>query len=1522
MKRRILRTSLATLLIFMMILQTTSMIPIVSASSPDAYAIFKLSFEDNLIDSTGKHTGVNYERLSGGSVSTQTPTYTDGVRTGRKAIDFPNAGNYYYLNLGTAADLCPSSFSVSLWINQDNAWGSAEQILVWNKNEYFSNGWYISSNGSNVPLAISFGPATSGGQPYQVQVQGARTDFFPLNTWVHVGITYDGLKKECKVFRNGILQPTTVTQALSATSTGVVSDSGVHKSIGFNGPFYANGGQATFKLDEFTIYDQVLTQAEVISVIDSDLGGTFDLSTILQADYNALTLTSRTHKDISLPSQGNNGSAITWKSSDTSVVRNDGTVVDPNLSEEKTVTLTATLSYGDLTLSKPFSVVIVPASLAFPDPETDPSLRVWYKMNETGGTTVTNAGRGGPALNGTASNSAGFTTGSGGFDTASNRYITLPRTTTLADVTGDFTITTKVNFRSGGTWSRLFDFGANTSSNIIFMCADTLQVNMDNANAIVPPANNNNANNSNRWRAVTVSRKGNITSIYVNGTLVASGNQTSNVANRTASSGNLYIARSNWGADPYPNMVLKDFRIYARALEADELQAIYAEYRDPSAMITDDHSALSIKERTSTDLTLPSTGAAGSKIQWESSDESVMLSSGKIADPTLSTEKTVVLKATLTYSTLTMTKYFLVTVVPDIGYKLNDSGMDNVTLYDSWLVNAMQKDIDYSLYLDAEKLLFFYEYYCCNGVTTASAPYDGWERGPASFSGGSAQNFRGFTLGRLLGALSQQYVNTRDDPETHAKILNQIKTCISGLKRCQDTYAAANPTKAGFLASFPETRLNSLRDSGSNSDPLVPFWILDSMLTGIVDVANYVKDDPIGNTAAEIAAKFGEYLYSYTATWTTAQRNRVLGVEYGGMNIALYMLYDLTGNINDRKTAEIFEETTFLDQLANEQDVLSGKHANTQIPKFVGAMKRYSVITRNPDYYNALTDAEKEQLETRYLAAAKGFWNVVTRNHSYVTGGNSQGEHFRAPNSQATYYNSSDTCETCNTYNMLRLTRELFKVTKEKRYLDFYENTFTNAILSSQNPETGMFMYFQPMSYGWRKVFSTETGRFWCCVGTGMDSFSKLNDSIYFTDEDSVYVNMYYSSEFRYAAKNLKLSQTANMPNSDVVTFAVNAMDGGDVAADTDIYFRLPDWCDGNPAVKLNGKTVVPAIADGFILISGVQKGDTIELSFPMKVVLYSFPTNRNIAAFKYGPVVLSAGYGTANMTATANNGILVLVSTQVTTAGTSITVNNGTISDWKANIANNLVRIEDSTDGQVQFRLNGTDKDSSFIYTPHYRRYAERYGIYIPLAGTTGEYAGIAQSISVSQQDVTVYPGQKKNMTATVTFSDGTTRDVTSLATYKSFNSDVCTASSGVIEGVEGGHAYVLVSYSGLNGGTVSIPIMVSVPEVTFTGAGGEKLTGLTSTELNVTLPYYNKADTAADLIVIAAIYESNGALLRVATAAETVNSLATNDFKAKIILPDNADGSYADKGCYATVFLWDSHSLIPVMKAVTAFK
>ena len=654
-----------------------------------------------------------------------------------------------------------------------------------------------------------------------------------------------------------------------------------------------------------------------------------------------------------------------------------------------------------------------------------------------------------------------------------------------------------------------------------------------------------------------------------------------------------------------------------------------------------------------------------------------------------------------------MTKEFEVTVLAKKEVKAEpDSIMGSVTLQDKWLVNAAEKENEYLLSLDSEK--FLYEWYKLAGLEPKTdSGYDGWERS-------SGNNFRGHSFGHYMSATSQAYLSSSG--ETKEKLKTEISEAVNGLAACQSAYAATHPESAGYVSPFPEEwlqRVDGVPLAGtkiqSGDNLIVPYYNLHKMVAGLLDVAKNVEDQEIKSTALSVAEGFGEYLYNRLSMLT--DKNQMLRTEYGGMNEALYELYNLTGNDHFKTAAEYFDETALFEQLAANKDVLNGKHANTTVPKLTGAVKRYTVLTENEEYYNALTQEEKDGLDL-YLEAAKNFWDITIDHHTYVTGGNSQSEHFHEADkigydATKSEYDASTTCETCNTYNMLKLSKALYHVTGDKKYMDYFERTYTNAILPSQNPETGTTMYFQPMAPGYNKVFNRPFDEFWCCTGTGMENFSKLGDNIYQMNADGVSVNMFWASELNRDGIHIK--QAANMPNEDTVTFEVKKAKSGTV-----LRLRKPDWLAGEAVIKVNDKKVELQEEKGYFKVE-VKSGDKVSYQMPMEMVAYPMPDKPNLIAFKYGPVVLSAKLTASNMEASNPNGILVRVGTFDPNAQTVITTQNMSTDEWLKNLSKNMVRVEDGKNGEIQFALKNVDSESEeLIYSPHYMRYKERYGIYM----------------------------------------------------------------------------------------------------------------------------------------------------------------------------------------------------------------
>jgi DUF1680 family protein len=610
---------------------------------------------------------------------------------------------------------------------------------------------------------------------------------------------------------------------------------------------------------------------------------------------------------------------------------------------------------------------------------------------------------------------------------------------------------------------------------------------------------------------------------------------------------------------------------------------------------------------------------------------------------------------------------------------LQQFDMEQVTITDPYHANALNKEIAYLQAIDRNRLLVGFRQ--AAGLSTSYSLYGGWEN----------SLIQGHTMGHYMTALAQAYKNTRSNATVNADLKNRIDTIISELLSCQ------NKNGNGYLFATPVTQFDVVEGKVSGSS-WVPWYTMHKIMSGLISVYKLEGN----STALTIAGNLGNWIYNRVNAWDSATQSKVLGVEYGGMNDCLYELYKLTNNANHLAAAHKFDETSFFNTIASGSNVLPGKHANTQFPKFIGALNRYRTLGSG---------------ESSYLTAAQQFWAIVVRDHTYVTGGNSQSEFFRTAG-QLNAYRDNVNNETCNSYNMMKLTQDLFKVTGDIKYADFYERAYINEILTSQNPQTGMATYFKPMGTGYFKVFSSQFDHFWCCTGTGMENFSKLNDNIYFNNGADLYVNMYISSTLNWSEKGLSLTQQANIPLSNIVTFTINSAP----ATAVKIKFRSPNWVAAGQivTVKVNDSGFSASNINGYLDVNRVwAAGDKIELTIPMEVQVSRCTDNQNVVAFTYGPIVLSAGLGTASMT-TSTVGVNVTVATKNVTVKETINIYSSissSINNWLDNIRTNLVQ----TPGKVEFNLKNTDADGSLVFTPHYQRYTDRYGIYFTLAMVSG---------------------------------------------------------------------------------------------------------------------------------------------------------------------------------------------------------
>ncbi len=526
-------------------------------------------------------------------------------------------------------------------------------------------------------------------------------------------------------------------------------------------------------------------------------------------------------------------------------------------------------------------------------------------------------------------------------------------------------------------------------------------------------------------------------------------------------------------------------------------------------------------------------------------------------------------------------------------------GFAEVRLLDGPFRRAMLRNQDYLLSLEPDRLLHNARQYA--GLAPKAERYPGWE----------STGVGGHILGHFLTAASQQVAAT-GDPRLRAR----IAYIVSELALCQKAYGD------GYVGALPPLELATLRGFGRGlvkmRDPesyeggaWAPWYTEQKVLNGLKDA--WVLT---GNTQArDVALRLADWFGAMTATLSRDQLQEMLGVEQGGVVDTLAELSALTGNPGYLETARRFRHRAILDPLLARRDALAGLHANTQIPKITGEARLYEVSG----------DADSR-------AIAEFFWESVARHHSYVIGGNSDDEHFFEEPSTPKHIGASS-AETCNTYNMLKLTEHLFGWDPRVEYADYYERALYNDILASQEPRKGMFTYFMSLEPGLFRTYCTPYDSFWCCVGTGIENPTRYARAIYFHGADCLYVNLFIPSEVTWRQAGLVLGQETDFPRSGRVTLTVRATPERALA----VRVRCPAWAAGPTAFEVNGRRVAVGEPGTFAeLRYAWRRGDRITFEVPMAVRTEAMAGDAHQVAFLYGPAVLAGDLGAAPETATA----------------------------------------------------------------------------------------------------------------------------------------------------------------------------------------------------------------------------------------------------------------------------------------------
>ena len=654
----------------------------------------------------------------------------------------------------------------------------------------------------------------------------------------------------------------------------------------------------------------------------------------------------------------------------------------------------------------------------------------------------------------------------------------------------------------------------------------------------------------------------------------------------------------------------------------------------------------------------------------------------------------------------------------------------DITIQDDFLNDITQKDVDFLDTFNPDKLLYNFRVTAGLPNTKATSSYSGWEN----------TRIGGHTIGHYLAAAGQALARGYGDckGKDGVTLQERFDYIIEGIAECQKALGT------GFIfgatmedPSKPERQFDRLEE-GNPADTWVPWYTVHKIVNGLVEA----NKSGGSKKTLEIGVNFAEWIYKRTSKWDSETQARVLATEYGGMNDCLYELYkcakaggyDQTVCEHILTAAHSFDEIPLFEKVraaGPNANVLNNRHANTTIPKFVGAMNRYLTLNqerpfdrlRDRNASGSLRLSKGPQEDDIYLDYAKSFWKIVVNNHTYITGGNSECEHFGQDNI-LDKERSNTNCETCNTHNMLKLTRMLFMATGERQYADYYENTFINAILASVNAETGMTLYFQPMATGCFKTYcnpDVDKNYFWCCTGTGLENFTKLGDSIYFHDDKTLVVNQFISSRVEWKEKDFVLSQKADLLNSEEVEFTIEKTPEGQKIT---IAVRSPDWN------YQNSEASEGVLDSGYILYNREWRaGDKIRVKFNMNIQSFPLPDNeQKAAAFKYGPFVLAAELGRDDKMTLRQVGVQCDVAGNKLVRGEvyELTGNYGGTSNLpllpgetlfvKENPKEFLQNINDHfeksiTADKLQFKLKDTSWD--LIFSPYYLINNQRYGIY-----------------------------------------------------------------------------------------------------------------------------------------------------------------------------------------------------------------
>jgi DUF1680 family protein len=640
-------------------------------------------------------------------------------------------------------------------------------------------------------------------------------------------------------------------------------------------------------------------------------------------------------------------------------------------------------------------------------------------------------------------------------------------------------------------------------------------------------------------------------------------------------------------------------------------------------------------------------------------------------------------------------------VVPDVARPLPLSA---VRLTGGPLKRAQDLDAEYLLKLEPDRMLAFYRKRA--GLEPKAEPYGGWD--------GDGRNLTGHIGGHYLSGASMMYAATGD-----ARFKERVDYIVRELKEVQDKHGDGY---LGALANgkerFIEVSKGVIRSASFDLNGLwSPWYVLHKTYAGLRDAYRYA-----GNRAAlELEIKFAAWAESILAKLDDAQLQKMLNTEFGGMNEVLADLYADTGDKRWLDLSRRFDHRAVFAPLARRENILPGLHGNTQVPKIQGHLARYA-------YTGDKADGE----------AAHFFWDIVVKHHSFATGGHGKDEYFGPPD-QLSDRIDGRTAETCNVYNMIKMTRKLFALHPDVKYAEFHERALFNHILGSIDAEDGRTCYMVPVGRGVQREYQDMFRSFTCCVGSGMESHALHGDGLYYESGDKLWVNIYAPSTAKWEASGVDLAMDTNFPEGESASLKLTLK----APKQFTLALRRPSWAGEGFAVKVNGQTVkqVPAPGSYVELKRKWKTGDAVAVALPKTLWLEPLPDNKRVAAIMWGPIALAGDLGPERERRRGGQQTEAQAGARPPAQPIRIpalVAADRPLSEW----------IKAVTDKPGNFRTAGVGREQDVDLAPFYRLHRRAYSIYFDLF-TTAEWEKKSAELLAAQER------RRKLEAATVAFVD-----------------------------------------------------------------------------------------------------------------------------------------------------------------------